>query len=231
MSSPKKLARLAGVLYLILIVLGMFSYLFVSSKLIVPEDTSKTIDNIISSEFLFRSGIVSWLVSETVFLLLASVLYLLLKPVSKNIASLMMVFVMVAVPISFLNELNKLAPLLLLSGADYLSAFASDQLNALVMFFLHLHEYGVHIDGMFFGLWLLPLGYLVFKSGFLPKIIGILLIIGFLGYMIDFFTFFLIPDFNATIEPLFQITAIGEFLMAFWLLIKGVKISEKKSLD
>ena len=224
--NPKKTARIAGFLYLILIVSGIFSYMIVSSRLVVPGDTATTVNNIMASESLYRSGIVSWLISETVFILLAYFLYKLLKPVNKNQALLMVMFVLVAVSISFINELNKFAALLLLSGADYLTAFAADQLHALVMFFLDLHEYGVHISGMFFGLWLLPLGYLVFKSGFLPRILGILLMVGWLGYMLDFFTFFLFPDLNVTIGPIFQLTGIGEFLFPLWLLIKGVDVEQ-----
>jgi len=224
----KKTARNAGILYLILIVLGIFSYLFVHSSLIVPGDTATTVSNIMASESLFRGGIVSWLISETVFILLVLVLYKLLKPVNKNHALLMVVFVVVAVPISMLNELNKFASLLLVSGADYLTAFTADQLHGLAMFFLDLHEYGVNIDSIFFGLWLLPLGYLVFKSGFLPRILSILLMIGWFGYMIDFFTFFLAPSFHATVASIFQITDIGEFLFPLWLLIKGVNVEEWK---
>jgi len=230
---PNKTARLAGWLYIILIISGIYSFLFVHSSLVVSGDTATTVSNIMTSESLYRSGIVSWLISQTVFILLVLVLYKLLKPVNNNHAVLMVVFVLVAVPISFINELNKFAALILLSGADYLTAIAGDQLHALVMFFLDLHDYGVNIDSMFFGLWLLPLGYLVFKSGFLPRVLGILLMIGWLGYMISFFTFFLAPSFNATIEPVFQITGTGELLFPLWLLIKGVNVEEweKRALE
>jgi hypothetical protein len=226
--NPNKTARIAGFLYLILMVCGIFSYMFVNSRLIVPGDTATTINNIMASESLYVSGIVSWLISQTVFILLVYVLYKLLKPVNKNHAFLMVMFVLVAVPISFINELNKFAALLLLSGADYLTAFDVGQLQALVPLFLDLHEYGIHINSMFFGLWLLPLGYLVFKSGYIPRILGILLMIGWLGYMLEFFTFFLFPDFNAAIEPVFTITGIGEFLLVLWLLIKGVNVEQWK---
>jgi hypothetical protein len=142
----------------------------------------------------------------------------------------MVIFVLVAVPIAFINELNKFAALLLLSGADYLTAFAADQLHALVMLFLDLHEYGVHINGMFFGLWLFPLGYLVFKSGFLPRILGVLLIMACFGYLIDDLIVFLLPNSDATLS-LFAF--IGEWLFALWLLIKGVNVEqwEKRALE
>ena len=231
--NPNKTARIAGFLYLILMVSGIFSYMFVNSSLIVPGDTATTINNIMASESLYVSGIVSWLISQAVFILLVYVLYKLLKPVNENHAFLMVMFVLVAVPISFINELNKFAALLLLSGADYLTAFTASQLHALVPLFLDLNEYGIHINSMFFGLWLLPLGYLVFKSGYIPRILGILLMIGWFGYMLEFFTFFLLPDFNAAIEPVFMITGIGEFLLVLWLLIKGVNVKqwEKRALE
>jgi len=231
--NPNKTARVAGFLYLILIICGMFSYMFVNSRLIVPGDTATTVNNIMASKSLYVSGIISWLISEVAFVLLVYVLYKLLKPVNKNHALLMVMFVLVAVPISFINELNKFAALLLLSGADYLTAFTANQLHALVPLFLDLHEYGIHINSMFFGLWLLPFGYLVFKSGYIPRILGILLMIGWLGYMLEFFTFFLLPDFNAAIEPVFMITGIGEFLLPLWLLIKGVNVKqwEKRAFE
>jgi hypothetical protein len=229
----KKTARIAGLLYVILMVFGIFSYMFVNSSLIVPGDTTVTINNILASESLYVSGIVSWLLGETVFILVVYFLYKLLKPVNENLAFLMVMFVLVAVPIAFINELNKFAALLLLSGADYLTAFDVGQLHALVPLLLDLHEYGVQINGMFFGLWLLPLGYLVYKSGYIPRILGILLIIGWFGYMVDFFTFLLFPDFNAAIEPVFTITSIGELLLPLWLLIKGVNVEqwEKRALE
>jgi len=133
----------------------------------------------------------------------------------------------------FINELNQFAALLLLSGADYLTAFTADQLHALVPLFLDLHEYGIHINSMFFGLWLLPFGYLVFKSGYIPRILGILLIIGCFGYLIDSFTFFLLPNFYATINQFTLFTRYGELLFPLWLLIKGVNVEqwEKRALE
>jgi hypothetical protein len=128
-----------------------------------------------------------------------------------------------AAPIAMLNELNHFAVLLLLNGADYLKVFSIDQLYSQVMFFLNLNHYGLFITAIFWGLWLLPMGYLVFKSGFLPRIIGILLIIAGFGYVIDSIALFLLPDLNIHIT---QFTFIGELLFLLWLLFKGVKIPE-----
>ena len=195
----------------------------------MPGDAATTVNNIMVSESLFRISLVSDLIRHTFLILLPLVLYQLLKPVGKNIALLMVIFALAGVPIALLNMLNHFAALLLLSGADYLTAFEADQLHAQVMFFLDLYEYGAYIP-QFLGLWLLPLGYLVFKSGFLPRILGILLMIGCFGYVIDAVLFFLFASSAATLS-LFAF--IGELLFALWLLIKGVNIEqwEKRTLE
>jgi len=219
----KKTARIAGFLYLMLIAFQVFAKLFVSRSLIVPGEAATTVNNIMASESLFRLGFVSNLISQTVFILLVLVLYKLLKPVNKNCTLLMVIFVLVGVPIAMLNLLNQIAPLLLLSGADYLTVFTADQLQALVMLFLDLSNSGVHIAMIFWGLWLLPLGYLVYKSGFLPRILGILLIISSFGNLMEFVTFFLIPNLDNQIS---MYTGYGEIVFALWLLIMGVNIEQ-----
>jgi len=155
-------------------------------------------------------------------------LYVLFKPVNKNYAFLMVSLVLIGGAITCINTLNQFAALLILNGADYLIAFETNQLQALTMLFLDLFKYGVLINQIFFGLWLFPLGYLVFKSDYFPKIIGkilgVLLIIAGLGYLIDFSTFFLFPNFDVTIT---NFTFWGELILLLWLLIKGVRIPEK----
>jgi len=142
----------------------------------------------------------------------------------------MVIFILLGVPIAMLNELNHFVLLLLLSGADYLTVFTADQLQALVPLLLDLHEHGIMIAHIFWGLWLLPMGYLIFKSGYIPRILGVLLIIGGFGYLIDFVTFLLFPDFDVTIA---EFTFIGELLLPLWLLIKGVDVEqwEKRALE
>jgi hypothetical protein len=230
--NPKKTARLAGFLYLIMIPLGLFGIMWASS-LIVPGDTAATANNIMASELLFPLSIVSALILQIGHILLVLVLYKLLKAVNKNHALLMVIFMLVSVPITMLNELNRFAVLLLLSGADYLTVFTADQLQALVPLFLGLHEHGINIAIIFWGLWLFPMGYLVFKSGYIPRILGVLLIIAGFGYLLDFFTFFLLPNFYATINQITQFTGWGELLLPLWLLIKGVNVEqwEKRALE
>lgn len=228
--SIQKTARLAGFLYVLIIPLSVFGFLYVPSRLIVPGDAAATANNIVASEGLFRSGIVSWLIGQTIFVVLPLVLYKLLKPVNKMHALLMVIFIMLAIPIAFINEINHLAVLVLLSRADYLKAFQADQLQAQVMFFLDLHAQGIGVAQVFWGLWLFPLGYLIFKSGFLPKILGIVVMIGCFGYLIDSAIFFFLPNIDAKVS---QVTGLGEILLALWLLIKGVNVEkwEKCALE
>jgi len=230
MNSINKTARLAGFLYLLMAPFGIFGIMYVPSRLIVPGDAATTASNIMASESLFRLGIVSALIVQIIQILVVLVLYKLLKPVNKNLALLMVLFILVGVPIAMLAELNRFAALLLLGGADYLTAFEADQLHAQVMLFLDSREHGVAIAGIFWGLWLFPMGYLVFKSGFIPGILGILLMIGCFGYLIESVTLFLFPNFDATIS---LFTFWGEVLFPLWLLIKGVNLEqwEKRALE
>ncbi|MBA7524357.1 hypothetical protein ES705_16494 [subsurface metagenome] len=229
MNTNKKTARIAGVLYLLVAICAFFA-VFVRSKLIVSGDAAITASNIMASELLFRFGFVSDLIMTTCWILLAFALYVLFKPVNKNHALLMVSFVLVGSAITCINMLNQFAALLVLNGANYLTVLGTDQLQAQAMLFLKLHEHGIIIAEIFFGLWLFPLGYLVFKSGYFPKVLGrilsILLIIAGLGYMIDFLIFFLFPNFDVAIT---QFTFWGEVLLLLWLLIKGVKIPDMKS--
>ena len=225
-TSPLILARVAGFLYLIMAPLGIFGILYVPSIIIVPRDAATTANNIMASESLFRLSIVSALLTQVVFIFLVLFLYQLLKPVNKSHALLMVILVLVAVPIAMLNELNQFAALLLLSGAHYLPAFEPDQLHSQVMLFVDLHEDGILIAQIFWGLWLFPLGYLVFKSGFLPRFLGVLLVIGCFGYVIDSFVLILFPGF----KPIAQFTFIGELLLPLWLLIKGVNVEQWEKL-
>ena len=226
--SPLTRARVAGILYLIANLFAPFTLLYLPSRLIVRGDAAVTASNIMASESLFRFGIVLNLFTfiGQIFLVLA--LYQLLNVVNKNMASLMVIFSLLAVPIAMLNELTQFAALLLLSGADYLKGFTIEQLQALAYLFLRLHSQGLNIAQIFWGLWLFPMGYLVFKSGFLPRILGILLMIACFGYVIQSFAAFL--GYNVSI---IFFTGWGELLLLLWLLIKGVNVEqwEKRALE
>lgn len=224
MNSNKKTARIAGLLYFLFLVLGIFSFFYVPSKIFVDANATLTANNIIAFESLFRIGIASNLIGQIIFIFLVLALYRLFKSVDEKYARIMVTLVVISVPISFLIILIQIAPLILLSGADFLKVFDPNQLNALVMFFLNLYNYGIIIVGIFWGLWLYPFGYLALKSGFIPKILGVLLIIGCFGYLIDSFSFLLIPSCYNTISNFTTIPiSIGEISMIFWLLIKGAR--------
>jgi hypothetical protein len=226
-NSPQKTARVAAFVFLIIFFLGMSTELFIRPGMIVPGDAAATVKNIAASESLFRLSIVSDLIRQTLLMLLPLFLYKLLKPVNKTIAALMVIFALVSVSISMLNELNHFAVLLLSSGVGYLKAFNADQLKSLVMFFLELRKYGTFIPQVL-SFWVILLGYLVFKSGFLPRILGILLMLGGICYTVLAVLFFLFPNFDATIFGVF--TFIEESIFYLWLLIKGVNVKAWEKL-
>jgi hypothetical protein len=223
MNSTKKTARLAGVLYLVNGVTGFFGIIYVPSRLIVSGNAAATANNILASERLFRVGIVSELICAAEFVFLLWVLYRLLAGVSRAHASLMVILGLVFVPIMCVNVLNEIAALTLLRGADFLSVFDKRQLEAMAMLFLDLHRYG-YVVGWIFGLWLFPFGVLVFKSGFLPRILGVLLIAACFGYLADSLTPLLLPG-HADIVGRFASIALtlGEPAIILWLLIRGAK--------
>jgi hypothetical protein len=227
--SINKTARITGLLYLTLLPLGILGILYIPANLIVPEDATATVGNIMANEMLFRFSIVAALLIPLINMAVVLLLYRLLKPVNKIHALLMVLLILLPAPIAMINELNQLAILLLLRP-EYLTMFTADQLPTMVSLLFDLHDGGIAIAQIFWGLWLFPMGWLIFKSGFLPKFLGILMMIGCLGYVIDSFTFLLFPDFGVTVT---QFTFVGELLLPLWLLIKGVNVDqwEKRALE
>ncbi len=223
MNASKQIARVAGVLYLSVLPLSIFGTLYINSALVVPGDATATANHILASESLFRLGIVSALVAQIVNTLAVLALYQLLKSVNKNMAALMVIFLLLGVSIAMLNELNNVAVLFLVSSTDALKVFTADQVHALVSLFVNLHANGLSIAGLFWGLWLFPMGYLVFKSGFLPRVLGVLLLIGGVGYLIQSVAALLLPSFNVNIA---LFTSWGELLFPLWLVIRGVNVNQ-----
>jgi Domain of unknown function (DUF4386) len=223
MNTINKTARRAGFLYFIYIVITIVADVFGRSKLIVFGDAAATARNITASEWQFRLGITGDLVSAIFFLLAAWALYVLLKPVNQNLALLFLLLNLGGVAVYSINLLNQFAAVLLLSNANYLKVFQADQLQALAMFFLILYKNGYWIAQIFFGAWLFPLGYLVFKSGFLPKILGIVMMIHFVGWLLTFLQFFLFPGFGVITYLTYPLGLISELGLTLWLLIMGVK--------
>lgn len=225
MNSNKKTARIAGLLYLVVVVTGIFNLAYVPGKLIVWDDATATFNNITNSETLFRLGMLSAIICYIFFLFLPLTLYKLLNTVNKNHALAMVILAVVSVPISLVNLLHKYEILNLISKADYLKIFGTEQLQAQVLLHLQAYNNGNQIASIFWGLWLFPFGYLVFKSGFLPKILGVLLIAGCFSYLIKFVGHFLLPGYDETaISGFITLPAsIGEIGTCLWLLIMGAK--------
>jgi hypothetical protein len=223
MNSTKKTARIAGLLYLVNGVAGFFGIIYVPSRLIVSGNAAATANNILASERLFRLGIVSELICAAEFVFLLWVLHRLLGAVNKTHASLMVILGLVFVPIMFVNTLSEIAALMLLRGADFLSVFDTRQLEAMAMLFLDLHRYG-YVVGWMLGLWLFPFGVLVFRSGFLPRILGVLLIAACFGYLADSLTPLLLPSYEDVVGRIANIPlTLGEPAIILWLLIRGAK--------
>jgi hypothetical protein len=222
MNSSNKTARIAGALYLAFIVTLVFTS-SVRSQVIVFGDVAKTASNIMASEWLFRLSFISDMLSAVFFFLAAWALYVLLTPVNKYLALLFILLNLGGVVIQCVSAFSQFATLLILGDGDYLKVFQADQLQALAMLFLNLQSHGFIVARIFFAAWLLPLGYLVFKSGFLPKILGILLIADFFGILIWFFQFFLFPGYEVITYPGLAVSFIAEVSLTFWLLVKGVK--------
>ena len=220
--SPRKTARMAGLFYLIFTLTTALAAV-VRSRIIVSGDAAATANNTVSSQGLFRVGFVTELVSAVFFLLAAWALYVLLKPVNKNLALLFLLLNLSGVAIECINALNLFAALQFFSSANYLNVFQTGQLQAMAMSFLNSYTNGFMIAQIFFGTWLLPLGYLVYKSRFLPKFLGILLILDFFCWTSYFFQFFLFPDYGILIYSGSAVGFIAEISISLWLLIMGVK--------
>jgi Domain of unknown function (DUF4386) len=216
--------RAAGLLYLALAVLGAFSLLYVPSKLIVPDNPSATASNILASEMLYRLSIVSGLMSAVVFIFLARALYRLFHEVSRAHASLMVTLVMISVAIGFALTVNDIAALMVLRAADLLSVFTQSQREALALLFLRLGGEGVLVAQIFWGLWLFPFGVLVVRSGFLPSILGVLLIINGAAYIVSSLTGLLLPAYADLVNRVTLIPMLGEIWIMLWLLIKGATV-------
>ncbi len=221
MNSRKREARIAGVLYLLLGITSVVS-MSSASAFIVRGDAAATADKIASSQLLYRFYVANGLASQILFVFLVLALHQLLKGVNRRQAALMVALVLVQVPMSFAIMLCELAPLVLSNGADYWSAFDKPQLDALTMGFLRLRDYGTDAVMALWGLWLLPLGILVFRSGFIPRILGIFLIIACFGWLAISATSLLLPAYSR-IANQFTALAIGELLIILWLVIMGAR--------
>lgn len=223
MTSTKTLARIAGLLYLIVAVGGAFSELFVRSSVKVPGDAAATAANIVQHATLFRIGFVTDLVDFTCFLGVGLVLYAILKQVNPEIALAMLVINAVSVAIQALNMLNHVGALLIATDPRFTAGLSSEASHSLVVLLLEMHRQGYLIAQIFFGLYLLPLGYLVYRSGFFPKALGIILMIGCAGYLANVVAVWISPAFQSSVAIYFgMLGGVAELLFLLWLLIIGL---------
>jgi hypothetical protein len=223
MKSTKQAARLAGFLYLLLSILGIYGLLYVPSHLVVHGDAAATAHNILASETFYRSGIVADLISQALFMLVVLVLYRLLKGVDKTMAVLMLIWATVQVPISFLAEVHHLSVLTILDPAGPVAAFSEVQRVAQMSVVLDAYDNGIGVDEIFMGLWLFPFGWLVFKSGFLPRFLGVLLCIAGAAYFVEAVTWLLVPDYGHLVSKFAGPLRALELVTPLWLLILGAK--------
>jgi len=224
-TSPLTYARIVGVFYLVIFILGPIAFFLGRTSVVVPGDPVATVDNLMASESMFRLGMVAETVIVMIEIVVSAILYVLLKPVSKplSLASALARFAQSV--LQAVNLFTAVPALLLLGGAGYLAAFEPDQLNALVLLFMDLNAFVIIIWGLLFGFHLLLLGYLVYRSGFWPRILGILLIIASLGYLAQSYGHILAPQYDDLLSTIVLVVAIpGELVFTLWLLIKGVNV-------
>ena len=220
----KRLARVAGVLYLLVGIFGAFAEGFVEPKMYVAGDAAATAGNVVANSGLVRMGVVADLLDGTVFVFLAMTLYILLKHVHQSAARAMLVFVALATAITCLNAVFEFEGLRVATDGSFAAAFGTAGSNALVLLLLDTQHYGLLIAQIFFGLWLVPLGYLAYRSGLFPKALGVMLILGGACYLVDMLAALLVPDFGQKIHTFVVIpSAIAEISMVLYLLVIGVK--------
>jgi len=222
MNSIKKQARFAAILYFLNALPAPFALLYVPSVLIVWGNAAATANNVRDSETLLRLGMAGELFSSTVVIFAVLAFYSLFKAVSGKHARAMLVLMLISVPISYLNVLNDLAALTFARGPEFLSIFDQAQRDALVLFFLRLHSQGFILAQIFWGLWLFPFGILIMRSGFIPRFLGISVIVAGCGYVISSCAVLFLPRYAPTISQFAMILEMGE-LPLIWMLIWGAK--------
>lgn len=213
---------MAGASYLITIVTGVFAELFVRGALVVRDDAATTAANILANEPLYRLGLAADLVMLACYVAVTLLFYDLLKPAGSSLSLLAAFFSLTGIAVLAVNSLNHLAPLVLLGGAGHLSAFETDQLQALALIFLRMHARGYTVSGVFFGTYCLLIGGLVFRSGFLPRTLGVLMAVGGLSYLTDSFALFLSPRLAARLPDVMVLGGIAELSLCLWLTVSGV---------
>jgi hypothetical protein len=219
----KTSARVAGVLYLLVVLTGPFVLIYVPRKLFVAGDAGATVANILAHESLFRAHIVVGLLSELAFVATVLALYRLLKDVGPALATAMAVLVLVEAPLAFLGVANEVATLAFVHGADVLAVFDKPQRDALATLLITVDAQGVLVSEMFWGLWLLPLGLLVVRSGFIPRPLGVWLFANGLAYVAISLTGLVVPQHSKVVSTVATPVLFGEVAFMLWLLIVGAR--------
>src|SRR5438132_4267700 len=223
-TSPKRLARIAGLLYLVVGIFGGFAVAYVSPLLYVPGNAAATAGNVLANAGLVRIGVIADLFQATVFVFLGMTLYLLLRHVQRNVASAMVILVAIATTIMCLDKVFQFAALRVATDPSYASALGVAGSNAVVLLLLDIHNYGYLIAQIFFGLWLVPLGYLAYTSKMFPRALGVVLIAAGISYLLDLLVAFASPELSRTVHAYFAILpTIAEVWMLGYLLVFGVR--------
>ncbi|MFZ0130716.1 MAG: DUF4386 domain-containing protein [Candidatus Dormiibacterota bacterium] len=224
MKSPKRIARIAGILYLLVFIFGGFAEGIAEPQMYVAGNAAATAGSVVAHVGLVRVGVVAELINGPLFLFLALTLYVLLKEVHKGMARAMLVLVALATGITCLGAVSEFEGLRVATGAVDLSSLGVSGSNAVVLLLLDAQHYGLLVAQIFFGLWLAPLGYLAYKSGWFPKALGVALVTGAACYLVDVLAAFLLPDLGTAIHGFVTIPSIiAELWMAGYLLVIGVK--------
>ena len=230
-TSPQVYARLAGWLYLAVIIVGFFAEGFVRGRLVISGDAAATAQNIIGSQGLWRGALAAELVMLIFYVAITLILYALLRPVDRNLSLLAAFFSLMGCAVLAFDELLNLAPLILLGGADYLKAFDAQQLQALALLSVRLFENGYVITMIFFGCYCSTIGYLIFESGYFPKWLGVLLEVGGLSYVLNGLVHFAAPAFAVRMPDITVIGGVAELALCLWLVVMGVNASKWKQAE
>jgi len=220
----QRYARIAGVLFLISLVCGGFGEAYVPSKIIVSGDAAATVANIKNFDFMYRLGFAAFLIESLCDIALVAILYVLLRPVNKTLSLLAAFVGLVGTAIFAFAELFYIAPLLITGGADYLKTFTPDQLNSLVLLSMKFYGYAGMITTAYYGLSWIFRSYLIWKSGYLPKFIGVLMAIGGFGFVVKNFLLILAPAYASDVFLMLMFP--GGLAMTIWLLVKGVDVAK-----
>lgn len=226
-TSPQQYARAGGAAYLIIIIAGACGELLIRNQVIVSGDAMATHTNLIASQGIWRIGIAGDLLMHLLDLVVLISYYYLLRPVNKTLAQLALFFGLIQTAVLVVNKLNLVVPLFFVENSGYLQAFSKEQLASFSYLFIKAHNYGLGVGLLFFGGECLIDGYLVYRSGFLPRILGVMIAIAGAGYLINSFTLILAPSLSEyTFSIVMGPIIIAETSMALWLLIKGVNVSQ-----